>query len=144
VLVPAAPLFEQPRRPPPSGPASTPRNLPFRHQWTLRRPSRCKMNGQGKSRKPSWTIEIIPRDAQGVAFYLEKYTPFRLLALQESPSCKPKPSSIRDCECSSRCWPICSFQFNARPRGGVHGRRLDSQSNEAHRHYIRGCGVGHS
>ena len=30
---------------------------------------------------------MISRDAQGVAYYLEKYKPFRLLALQESPSC---------------------------------------------------------
>jgi hypothetical protein len=46
------------------------------------------MDDGAKSKKTTWTIELIPRDTKGVAFYFEKYKPFRLLALQESPSCK--------------------------------------------------------
>lgn len=33
-------------------------------------------------------VEIVSPDEDGVRFYLARYKPFRLLALQESPACK--------------------------------------------------------
>lgn len=35
--------------------------------------------------KREWTVEIILPDNEGVSFYLERYRPFRLFSLQESP-----------------------------------------------------------
>ena len=36
--------------------------------------------------KREWTVEVIPPDNDGVRFYLERYRPFRLFSLQESPA----------------------------------------------------------
>lgn len=43
-----------------------------------------------------WAIKVLSPDESGVEFYLRQYKPFRLLALQESPSCKLKLGLVLD------------------------------------------------
>ena len=55
-----------------------------------------------------WTLKILEKDEDGVAFYLTHYRPFRLLALETDPS----GESAKEREAVlAACWPAADLEW---------------------------------